>query len=87
MIVAVEALMHLAVYPQVATRQEVRCIKFCGYLLSIVPFFFYILKGPEQPLSGGWLTFQWLVAATSLFLAVIIHFYTARIEGPLREAR
>jgi hypothetical protein len=83
-IITVEALMHLAAYPQVATRLAVRLIKLCGYPLSIVPFFLYILRGLHEPLDDGWLTFQWCVAATSLLLAVIIHTYTAKIDMRLR---
>jgi hypothetical protein len=84
-IITVEALMHLATYPQIATKPVVRLMRIIGYLLSGIPFFFYVLRGPEQPLSDEWLPLQWYVAAASLFLALSIRFYTARVERYLRE--
>lgn len=83
-IITVEALMHLATYPQVATRTAVRLMNFFGYLLFI-PFFLYVLRGPEEPLADWWLPFQWYLAGISLLLAAIIRLYTAKVERHLRE--
>jgi hypothetical protein len=80
-IIAIEALMHLAAYPQVAARPAVQTIKCVGYLLTILPFSLYVLRGIEEPLSDWWLTFQVGVAAASLILAVVIQLYTARAKG------
>jgi hypothetical protein len=84
-IITVESLVHLAAYPQVTTRLAVRVIKIFGYALSIVPFFLYVLRGVEEPLSDGWIKFQLCVAVLSLLLAVIVQLYTARLERYLHE--
>jgi hypothetical protein len=68
-------------YAVIIAIEAVQTIKCVGYLLTILPFSLYVLRGIEEPLSDWWLTFQVGVAAASLILAVVIQLYTARAKG------
>lgn len=79
-IVVVEGLFRIEMYPELATRWESRTLKVSGGFLC-VPFFVYILRGVESPLSPDSFRIQLAVALVSLGYALCTHLFISRTHA------